>query len=81
MKAGQLARILQSIDPLSEVCFTVGCDIDDRREIIRAATGDIDILADIDNISVDISELAIKGIRVDINLHPDMRFYVKDEQV
>ena len=81
MKAGQLAKILQSVDPLSEVCFTVGCDIDDRREIIRAATGDIDILADIDNISVDISELAIKGIRVDINLHPDMRNKIKDEQV
>lgn len=74
MKAGQLARILQSVEPETDVNFFVGFDIEDRRNIGKACIDDPDILADIDTVSVEIGDF-YPSIKVDVTLYPNVEKY------
>ena len=77
MKAGQLARILQSVEPETEVSFTVGYDNQDRRNIAEMGCHSTDILTDITLTSVEIHELKSGRIRLDVNILPDIREFMK----
>lgn len=70
MKAGQLARILLSVNPETEVYFSVGYDNDDRREILKAA-GDPDVFSEMKAQTAEISEVSVDEFRLDISLFPE----------
>ena len=44
MKAGQLIKVLQLVDPNEEVYFSVGDDKEDRKNILEIVGGDPDVV-------------------------------------
>lgn len=70
MKAGQLIKVLQLVDPNEEVYFSVGYDKEDRENILATAGGDPDVFTDMKASNAELSEVRVGEYRLDICLFP-----------
>ena len=70
MKAGQLARILQSVEPNTEVSFSVFYESDDRERFLSEIRNDPDALTEMVAKFVEIDEVLPGHLRVDISVFP-----------
>ena len=70
MKAGQLIKVLQIVDPNEEVYFSVGYDKEDRKNILEAFCGDPDVFTDMKVSSAELSEIKVGKYRLDFCLFP-----------
>lgn len=70
MKAGQLIKVLQLVDPNDEVYFSVGYDKEDRKDILKIAGGEPDVFTDMKASTAELSEVSVNEYRLDICLFP-----------
>ena len=70
MKAGQLIKVLQLVDPNDEVYFSVGYDKEDRKDILKIAGGEPDVFTDMKASTAELSEVYVDQYRLDICLFP-----------
>lgn len=70
MKAGQLIKVLQLVDPNDEVYFSVGYDKEDRKDILKIAGGEPDVFTDMKVSTAELSEVRVNEYRLDICLFP-----------
>lgn len=70
MKAGQLIKVLQLVDPNEEVYFSVGDDKEDRKNILEIVGGAPDVFTDMKVSSAELSEIKVGKYRLDICLFP-----------
>lgn len=70
MKAGQLIKVLQLVDPNEEVYFSVGYDKEDRKNILEIVGGEPDVFTDMKASSAELSEVRVGEYRLDICLFP-----------
>lgn len=70
MKAGQLIKVLQLVDPNEEVYFSVGCDNEDRKNMLEIVGCDPDVFTDMKVSSAELSEVKVGKCRLDICLFP-----------
>ena len=60
MKAGQLARILQSVEPDTEISFSVGFCNEYRKALVKSVGKNPDILTELKADCVDISDMSTR---------------------
>lgn len=70
MKAGQLIKVLQIVDPNDEVYFSVGYDNDDRKDMLAILEGDPDVFTDMKAEVAELSCISQGQLRLDISLFP-----------
>ncbi len=70
MKAGQLIKVLQLVDPNDDVFFSVGYDNEDRKDMLDILKGDPDVFTDMKASIAELSELNEGKVRLDIMLFP-----------
>jgi hypothetical protein len=70
MNAGQLAKILQSVEPSTPIGVNIAMDIDDRKDIISNNIDNIDAFAQMEVSSVSIDEIKGYGIQIEICVYP-----------
>ena len=70
MKAGQLIKVLQLVDPNDEVYFSVGYDKEDRKNMLDIVGGDPDVFTDMKVSVAELSEVMVGKFRLDICLFP-----------
>lgn len=76
MKAYKLVKILQSVEPETDVFFHVGYDKEERKDILDMVNDNPDILSELVATSVEICEMSRSKLRVDVSLLPD-GFYTR----
>lgn len=70
MKAGQLIKVLQLVDPDDDVFFSVGYDNDDRKGMLAIIEGDPDVFTDMKAEVAELSTTILGKVRLDISLFP-----------
>lgn len=70
MKAGQLIKVLQFVDPNDDVFFSVGYDNEDRKDMLDIVEGDPDVFANMKAEVAELSELYDGKVKLDIMLFP-----------
>jgi hypothetical protein len=70
MNAGQLAKILQSVEPSTPIGVSIAMDIDDRKDIICNNIDNIDAFAQMEVSSVSIDEIKGYGVQIEICVFP-----------
>lgn len=70
MKAGQLARILQSVEPESEVYFSLGDDKTYRRNLLDSVGNNPEITSYLQATRVEVSDKSDHEVRTDVYLYP-----------
>lgn len=70
MKAGQLIKVLQLVDPNDEVYFSVGYDKEDRKNILATVGGEPDVFTDMKAEVAELSCISQGQLRLDISLFP-----------
>jgi hypothetical protein len=70
MNAGQLAKILQSVEPSTPIGVNIAMDIDDRKDIISNNIDNIDAFAQMEVSSVSIDEIKGYGVQIEICVFP-----------
>ena len=70
MNAGELAKILQSVEPGTPIGVSIAMDIDDRKDIICNNIDNIDAFAQMEVSSVSIDEIKGYGVQIEICVFP-----------
>lgn len=69
MNAGQLIKILSSVDEKTDVLFSIGYDLEEREDFLDTAPN-ADDLADLEARYAEVSEISKNKMRLDIKIFP-----------
>lgn len=69
MNAGQLIKILSSVDEKTDVLFSIGYDLEEREDFLDSVPN-ADDLADLEARHAEVSEISKNKLRLDIHIFP-----------